>query len=74
MQVDRGSISQGQLIPLVFGQDALAASQSDVQLPVAIGEGSQAVDGYTMPFDYAIVAISGDLSAAATAGSVHEGI
>lgn len=74
MQIDRGSVSQGQLIPLYFGQDAVAASQSDVQLPIAIGEGSQAVDGYTMPFDYAVVAISGDLSAAATAGSLQVGV
>ena len=69
MQVDRGSISQGQLTPLVFGQDALAASQSGVALPVAIGEGSQAVTSYTAPFDFAIVGISLATSAAATAGN-----
>jgi len=66
-------ISKGQLIPLVFGQDAVAASQTDVQLPTAAGEGSQAVDGYAMPFDYQVVAVSASLSAAATAGTLSIG-
>ena len=71
-QIER-IIAKGQLVPLVFGQDALAASQTDVQLPVAIGEGSQAVTGYTMPFEGEIVAITADLSAAATAGTLTVG-
>lgn len=72
MQIERIT-ARGQLVAYVFGQDALAASQTDVQLPTAIGEGSQAVTGYTMPFAGEIVAITADLSAAATAGSLTVG-
>lgn len=61
--------SKGQLVAYVFGQDAVAASQTDVQLPTAIGEGSQAVTGYTMPFAGDVVAIAYDLSAAGTTGT-----
>lgn len=72
MQIER-IIAQGQLVPYVFGQDALAASQTNVQLPVAVGEASQAVTGYTMPFGGEIVAIAADLSAAGSAGSLTIG-
>lgn len=65
--------SKGQLVAYVFGQDALAASQTDVQLPTVISEGSQAVDGYVMPFDGSIVAVGWASSAAATAGSATIG-
>jgi hypothetical protein len=61
------------LLPLVFGQDALAASQTDVQLPPVAGEASQANDGYTMPFAGEIVAVSGRLSAAGSAGTLTIG-
>ena len=61
--------SRGQIVAFVFGQDALAASQTDVQLPTAIGEGSQAVTGYTMPFGGQVVALAYDLSAAGTTGT-----
>lgn len=71
-QIER-VIAKGQLVPLAFGQDAVAASQTDVQLPVAVGEASQAVTGYTMPFEGEIVAVTADLSAAATAGSLTVG-
>jgi hypothetical protein len=71
-QIER-IIAKGQLVPLAFGQDALAASQSNVQLPVAIGEASQAVTGYTMPFEGEIVAVTADLSAAGSAGSLTVG-
>lgn len=73
-QVER-IIAKGQLVPLVFMQDAVAASQTDVQLPVAevnAGAGN-AVDGYVMPFEGEIVAISARLSAAATAGTLTVG-
>lgn len=60
--------SKGQLVPLVFGQDAVAASQTNVQLPVAIGEGSQAVDGYEVPWSGEVVGVSYTLSAAGSAG------
>lgn len=68
MLVDR-SISKGQLVKLVFGQDAVAANQSDVQLPAVMGEAAQAVDGYTAPFAGDVVAITWTSSAAASAGS-----
>lgn len=71
-QIER-VIAKGQLVSYTFGQDALAASQTDVQLPVAIGEASQAVTGYTMPFDGEIVAITADLSAAGSAGTLTVG-
>lgn len=58
------------VVPLTFMQDNVAASQTDVQLPVAEVSGgvSNVVDGYVMPFAGCIIAISYDLSAAATAG------
>jgi hypothetical protein len=68
-------LSRWQLVPLVFMQDGVAASQTNVQLPIAevnAGAGN-AVDGYVMPFEGEIVAISAALSAAATAGSLTVG-
>jgi len=70
MQIDR-VIAKGQLVPLTFMQDAVAASQTDVQLPIAevnAGAGN-AIVGYIAPFDGEIVAISWSLSAAGTAGT-----
>lgn len=74
MQIER-VIAKGQLVPLTFMQDALAASQTDVQLLIAevAAAASNAVDGYVMPFAGEIVAISGRLSAAATAGTLTIG-
>lgn len=60
--------SKGQLIALNFGQDAVAASQTNVQLPVNIGEASQAVDGYEAIFPGDVVGIAWSLSAAGSAG------
>lgn len=65
--------SKGQLVPYIFGQDALAASQTDVQLPTAISEGSQANAGYTMPFKGDIVAIAAQLSAAGSSNNITVG-
>lgn len=65
--------SKGQLVPFFFGQDALAASQTDVQLPAVIAEASQAVDGYTIPFPFDIVGVSTALSAAGSAGTMTVG-
>lgn len=74
MQME-GIIAKGQLVPLVFMQDAVAASQTDVQLPIAeVDSGAaNAVDGYVMPFPGEIVGISYTLSAAATAGTLAIG-
>lgn len=74
MRVDK-TLGKYQLVPLVFGQDAVAASQTNVQLYVAQvgGPVELAVTGYTMPFAGEIVGISYDLSAAATAGTLTIG-
>lgn len=72
MQIELGA-SKGQLIALAFGQDALAASQTDVQLNVALGEASQVVAGYAMPWAGEIVGIGYATSAAATAGTLTIG-
>lgn len=69
MRITR-EISKGQLVGLTFMQDAVAASQTNVQLPIAevnAGAGN-AITGYIMPFAGQIVAISWILSAAGTAG------
>lgn len=75
-QVER-IIAKGQLVPLTFFQADVAASQTDVQLSVCAVDNAAddqlAVVGYTMPFDGEIVAISADLSAAATAGTLTVG-
>lgn len=68
-------IAKGQLVPLTFMQDAVAASQTDVQLSVAevnAGAGN-AIDGYVMPWEGEIVAITARTSAAATAGTLTIG-
>jgi hypothetical protein len=63
-------ISKGQLVGLTFMQDAVAASQTNVQLPIAeVAAGAaNGVAGYIAPFDGEIVAISWILTAAGTAG------
>lgn len=74
MQIDR-TIAKGQLVPLVFMQDALAASQTDVQLLIAevASAASNAIDGYVMPFAGEIIGITARLSAAATTGTLTVG-
>lgn len=70
MQIERIT-ARGQLVPLVFMQDAVAASQTDVQLPIAevtAGAGV-GITGYIAPFDGEIVAISYLLTAAGTTGT-----
>lgn len=69
-QIER-IIARGQLVPLVFMQDAVAASQTDVQLPIAevnAGAGNGIV-GYIMPFDGEIVSVTYGLTAAGTTGA-----
>jgi len=66
----------GQLVPLTFHQNAVAASQTNVQLAlVETSATTSTTDNteYLMPFDGEIVAISAALSAAATAGSLTVG-
>jgi hypothetical protein len=70
VQIDR-TIAKGQLVQLTFMQDAVAASQTDVQLPIAevTSAAANAIDGYIMPFAGQIVGISYKLSAAGTTGT-----
>lgn len=61
-----------QLVAVTFTQNAVAADQSAVQLPiieVAAGAGN-AVDGYVMPYPGQVLAVSARLSEAASAGSL----
>lgn len=69
MQIER-IIAKGQLVKLVFMQDNVAASQTDVQLPISeVASGAQnVIAGYAMPFPGEIIAQSYILSAAGTAG------
>ena len=69
--------AKGQLITLRFMQDAIAASQTDAQLPVietGATTGTTAVTDLSMPFDGDVVAMSWDLSAAGTAGVFTIGV
>lgn len=61
------------IVPYVFGQDALAANQTDVQIPTAVGEASQAVAGYTMPVAGEVLYLTANLSAAGSAGNLSVG-
>ncbi len=60
-QIER-IIAKGQLVPLTFAQDAVAASQSDARLTTETGS---AADEYVMPFDYEIIAVAVESSVAA---------
>ena len=70
MQITRET-SRGQLVPLVFTQDAVAASQTDVQLAIAeVASGAtNAIAGHIAPFAGEIIGISWLLSAAGTTGT-----
>lgn len=68
--------SKGQLVQLVFAQDAVAASQTDVQLYAQEGGAgpiSLAVEEYYAPWPGEIVAVAFDLSAAGSAGNLSIG-
>lgn len=69
MQVER-IIAKGQLVKLQFMQDAVAASQTDVQLPISeVASGAtNAIAGVVAPFAGEIIGVSWLLSAAGTAG------
>jgi len=67
--------AKGQLVPLYFYQDAVADAQTNVQLSVNENAGAaiHLVDGYTMPFPGSVVAVTADLDAAGSAGSLTVG-
>lgn len=61
------------IVPFVFGQDAMAANQSDVQLPAVGPEEGGTVTGYTMPCAFEVLYITADLTAAGSAGNATVG-
>lgn len=74
-QIER-IISKGQLVPLVFMDNAVAASQTNVQLSIVETSATTSNSDnkeYLMPFDGEVVAITAHLSAAATAGTLTIG-
>lgn len=68
--------SRGQIVPFLFAQDAVAASQTDVQLNIieVASAAALAIDGISMPWAGSVVGISVNLSAAATAGQMTVGV
>ena len=65
--------SKGQLVTFLFGQDAVAASQTDVQLPVVMNEASLVMDGYCVPFDFEVIGVSATSTVAGTVGTLSVG-
>lgn len=73
MQVTN-ELSRWQLVPLVFSQASVAASQTNVQLYTSEVDATVLdTTGYVMPWAGEIVGVSAHLSAAATAGSLTVG-
>lgn len=68
--------ARGQIVPLLFVQDNVAASQTDVQLNIQEVASAAAllIEGLTMPWAGSVVGISVDLSAAASAGQLTVGV
>ena len=67
--------SKGQVVPLLFSQHSVAASQTDVKLNILETSNTTLlqVQKISMPFAGSIVGISVDLSAAASAGQLTVG-
>lgn len=66
-------IAKGQLVPLLFSQDAVADSQAAVAMNIletSATTSTLAVTGYMMPFEYEIVAVSLMSDEARTAGTL----
>jgi hypothetical protein len=61
--------SKGQLVTYIFAQDAVAASQTDVQLCLPGETTTPLVEGYEMAFPGEVIGLSYTLSAAGTAGT-----
>jgi hypothetical protein len=74
MQIDR-TLSRYNVVPLTYLLDPVAASLTDQQMPMVPVDtlASYAPDGWTMPFAGYLLAISGRLSAAASAGTLTIG-
>jgi hypothetical protein len=71
MQLE-GIIAKGQLVPLTFTQDNVAASQSAVDMNIleVASAAALALTTYRVPFPFDVVGITATLSAAATAGTL----
>ena len=67
-----GIAARGQIVPFVFVQDNLAASQTDVALNIQEVASATAllITGLSMPWSGSIVGVSVDTSSAATAGTL----
>lgn len=65
MQIDR-TIAKGQLVPLTFMQDAVAASQTNAALTVVevASAAGLTADGYTIPWDFEVIGVSVRVAAA----------
>lgn len=63
-----------QLGVFTYGQDAVAASQTDVNLPRVIGEASQAVSTFVAPWAGCVVGLGATFSATGTAGEITIGV
>ena len=64
-------ISKGQLVPIIFSQDAMAASQSAVALKIleVASAANNGVAEVCMPWDFDIVGVSLSVDSAVTTGS-----
>ena len=65
-------LARWQLVPLVFGQSAVAANQTAQALYAQEVDGPLPLDnlGYTIPFEGYVVGVSLNLSAASTGGTL----
>lgn len=73
MAIDRVT-SRGQLVALPFAQDAVAASQTDVQLVTPGETTTPLVVGYEAPWDGEVVALAYTLDTAGAAGTLTVGV
>ena len=74
MQVVR-NIAKGQIVPLLFQQAAVAANQTDAQLPVVeVGSSPSLVIGIPAPWPGEVVGISYSLDSAGSAGTLSVGV
>lgn len=75
MQIERIT-ARGQLVGFTFLQDAVAASQTNANLPVVetgATSGTTSIAGYVAPFAGEVIGVSAKVSSAATAGSLTIG-
>ncbi len=73
MQVER-VIAKGQIVPLQFSEDAVAASQTNAQMAaIAVDTVSSLVLSYAMPWDGEVIGISAAIDTAASAGQLDIG-